>query len=100
MAKPFPLRPAHPERVCWGCDLYCPVDDLRCGNGAERTQHPIELYGEGWETWGLDPVRPQPAAAPEVHDAAAAATGAAQAPPDPQAAGDRRGIAGSASPQS
>jgi hypothetical protein len=29
-----------------------------CGNGTERTQHPIETFGEGWEREGLDPVRP------------------------------------------
>jgi hypothetical protein len=60
MAKKFPLRPAHPERTCWGCDRYCPADDMICGNGTERTQHPIELGGEGWENEGLDPVRPLP----------------------------------------
>jgi hypothetical protein len=32
---------------------------MACGNGSERSQHPIELYGEGWETWGLDPVVPE-----------------------------------------
>lgn len=47
MAK-VPLHPKHPERVCWGCDLYCPADDLRCGNGTIRTQHPVELFGEDW----------------------------------------------------
>ncbi|HVZ15803.1 MAG TPA: DUF3079 domain-containing protein [Terriglobales bacterium] len=47
MAK-LPLHPKHPERVCWGCDLYCPADDLRCGNGTIRTQHPVELFGEDW----------------------------------------------------
>jgi len=79
MAKPFPLRPAHPERICWGCDLYCPVDDLRCGNGAERTQHPIELFGEGWETWGADPLQSAPGvpAAPDaLHTRAAPAASA------------------------
>lgn len=45
----IPLKPGHPERICWGCDLFCPVDDMRCGNGTERTQHPYELWGEGWE---------------------------------------------------
>ncbi len=45
----IPLNPGHPERVCWGCNLFCPVDDMRCGNGTERTQHPYELWGEGWE---------------------------------------------------
>ena len=48
MAKRFPIAPAHPERVCWGCDLYCPADDLRCGNGSDRTQHPVELMGPEW----------------------------------------------------
>lgn len=49
MAKKFPIKPVHPERICWGCDKYCPVDALACGNGSERTQHPVELFGEGWE---------------------------------------------------
>ncbi|MBB5204993.1 hypothetical protein HNQ51_002312 [Inhella inkyongensis] len=48
MSKRFPVAPAHPERLCWGCDQYCPADDLRCGNGAERTQHPLELMGPEW----------------------------------------------------
>lgn len=42
------LRPRHPERICWGCDLYCRADDLRCGNGTVRTPHPIELFGDDW----------------------------------------------------
>jgi len=50
--KKFPLRPANPERVCWGCDQYCPAQSMRCGNGSERTQHPFELFGEGWFAWG------------------------------------------------
>lgn len=58
MARKFPLNPPHPERTCWGCDRYCPRDDMACGNGSERTQHPVELFGEGWESGGLDPVRP------------------------------------------
>ena len=59
-ARKFPIRPAHPERTCWGCDKYCAADSLRCGNGSERTQHPIELFGEGWEHGGLDPFVPLP----------------------------------------
>jgi len=51
-AKRFPITPAHPERVCWGCDKFCAADDMRCGNGSDRTPHPVELFGEGWETWG------------------------------------------------
>ena len=47
MSKP-PLHPSHPERVCWGCDKYCPADHLDCGNGTVRTQHPIEIFGDDW----------------------------------------------------
>ena len=57
MAKPFPLHPKHPERICWGCDKYCAAGDLQCGNGSGRTQHPAEMLGEDWYTfgdWGLD----------------------------------------------
>jgi hypothetical protein len=50
----FPIHPAHPERVCWGCDQYCPAGSMRCGNGTDRTQHPVELFGEDWQEWGLD----------------------------------------------
>lgn len=52
--KKFPIAPAHPERVCWGCNLYCPATDMRCGNGSDRTQHPAELFGDDWDQWGLD----------------------------------------------
>ena len=49
MSKPkVALNPKHPERICWGCDKYCSADDLRCGNGTIRTQHPVELFGEDW----------------------------------------------------
>jgi hypothetical protein len=44
-------RPAHPERICWGCDKYCPADDLACGNGTIRTPHPCELFGDDWLDW-------------------------------------------------
>jgi hypothetical protein len=50
MAK-LPLRPANPERICWGCDKYCPADDLACGNGTIRTPHPCELFGDDWLEW-------------------------------------------------
>lgn len=46
--KKFPLRPKHPERVCWGCDKYCPAHAMRCGNGSDRTQHPSEVFGPDW----------------------------------------------------
>jgi hypothetical protein len=59
MTKRFPLQPAHPERVCWGCERYCPADAMNCGNGSERTQHPAELFGGDWAQWGLDPFEPE-----------------------------------------
>jgi hypothetical protein len=55
MSKKFPIVPLHPERLCWGCDKYCPAGSLACGNGSERTQHPVELFGADWMTWGLAP---------------------------------------------
>lgn len=57
MAKKFPLKPKHPERICWGCDKYCPADSLMCGNGSGRTEHPAEMLGEDWykeEGWDMD----------------------------------------------
>ncbi|MFN4148711.1 MAG: DUF3079 domain-containing protein [Rhodocyclaceae bacterium] len=57
MTKPFPLHPKHPERICWGCDKYCPADAMQCGNGSERTPHPAELFGDEWYLtgdWGFD----------------------------------------------
>lgn len=64
MSKRFPIHPAHPHRLCWGCDKYCPADAMACGNGSVRTQHPVELFGEDWLEWGLD-------AQPEAGEAAA-----------------------------
>lgn len=52
MAKKFPVNPTHPERNCWGCDHYCSAKSMMCGNGSERTQHPVELFGEDWLEWG------------------------------------------------
>jgi len=52
MAKKFPIHPMHPERICWGCDKYCSVNNLKCGNGSERTQHPVELFGDDWFDFG------------------------------------------------
>ncbi|QXH46423.1 DUF3079 domain-containing protein [Pseudomonas xanthosomatis] len=51
MAKKFPANPSHPERICWGCDLYCAANALACGNGASRTMHPVELFGEDWDSF-------------------------------------------------
>ena len=64
MAKKFPLLPKHPERICWGCDRYCPAESLACGNGADRTMHPMEMFGDDWYEfggWGIEP--PEPVAA-------------------------------------
>jgi hypothetical protein len=66
MARKFPLVPAHPERLCWGCDQYCPATSMRCGNGSERTQHPSELFGADWQQWGVATAAPAPAAPDEV----------------------------------
>ncbi len=52
MAK-VPLHPSQPERICWGCDKYCPAGALRCGNGTIRTPHPSELFGEDWLDWEI-----------------------------------------------
>jgi hypothetical protein len=59
--KRFPLHPAHPERVCWGCDRYCPHDSMMCGNGSVRTPHPAELFGDDWAEWTAGPVQPESA---------------------------------------
>ena len=45
------VQPSYPERICWGCDKYCPADDLACGNGTIRTLHPAELFGADWVEW-------------------------------------------------
>jgi DUF3079 family protein len=47
----YPVRPRHPERLCWGCDTLCPAESLACGNGTIRTLHPVELFGEDWVEW-------------------------------------------------
>lgn len=44
----FPLNPKNPERICWGCEKLCPANDMRCGNGCDRAQHPVELFGQDW----------------------------------------------------
>lgn len=53
MAK-IPLYPRNPERVCWGCEKYCPAEELACGNGTIRAPHPIELLGPEWLECTLD----------------------------------------------
>jgi len=39
---------------------------MRCGNGSDRTPHPAELFGEDWDSWGLDDVAPTPTASTTV----------------------------------
>ncbi|MFZ5937944.1 MULTISPECIES: DUF3079 domain-containing protein [Pseudomonas] len=34
-----------------GADQYCPAKALACGNGADRTMHPVELFGEDWDSF-------------------------------------------------
>ncbi|MGE5339506.1 MAG: DUF3079 domain-containing protein [Gemmatimonadota bacterium] len=62
MAKKFPVNPKHPERNCWGCDKYCSAKSMMCGNGSERTQHPVELFGEDWMEWGAEAAATEPPA--------------------------------------
>ncbi len=68
MARKFPLVPANPERVCWGCDQYCAATDMRCGNGSVRTPHPSELFGPDWQRWDADadPAAPVTGPGPEA----------------------------------
>ena len=54
----LPIAPKHPDRVCWGCDRYCPADDMYCGNGTIRAAHPIELFGDDWLAQFADPASP------------------------------------------
>ena len=58
MSKKFPTHPAHPERICWGCHKHCSVNAMDCGNGTERAQHPVELFGDDWLEFGNDEVDP------------------------------------------
>lgn len=66
VVKKFPIHPKHPERICWGCDRYCPADAMMCGNGSVATLHPSELFGEDWASWGLDAREPDPPVPPET----------------------------------
>ena len=60
--KKIPLHPKHPERICWGCDKYCAVNALSCGNGSERTPNPQELFGDDWLEYGDCDLEPEPEA--------------------------------------
>ncbi|MEG0973493.1 MAG: DUF3079 domain-containing protein [Comamonas sp.] len=41
--------PAHPERPCWGGECWCVAGDSACGNGPERSPHPVKLSGLDWQ---------------------------------------------------
>lgn len=56
MAKKFPLHPANPERICWGCDQFCAITAMACAN--ERSPHPSELFGDDWLAWGDQQLAP------------------------------------------
>jgi len=45
------LHAKHPERICWGCERYCPSKDLACRE--ERVPHPIEPFGYAPESTSL-----------------------------------------------
>jgi len=49
MSIKFPIHPAHPERICWGCDQLCATHAMACAN--ERSPHPSELFGDDWLEW-------------------------------------------------
>lgn len=73
MKKKFPEHPANPERICWGCDQFCAAKSMNCGNGSDRTPHPVELFGDDWLAWGNDhstePAAPaEPAEPAKPHD--------------------------------
>lgn len=53
MPPKLPTHPKHPERICWGCSNFCAANALACGNGSERSPHPVELFGEDWLEWEL-----------------------------------------------
>ena len=66
MAKKFPVKPGHAERLCWGCDRYCAANEMMCGNGSVRTPHPVELFGDDWQDWNQAPPAPDPAGGDET----------------------------------
>jgi hypothetical protein len=56
MAK-APTHPKHPERVCWGCEKYCPANHLCCRE--TRVEHPVEVLGDDWLK-ASEPRKPAP----------------------------------------
>jgi hypothetical protein len=41
---------------------------MLCGNGSDRTQHPVELFGPGWREWGHDFQDEEPSADNTDHE--------------------------------
>ncbi len=65
MTKKFPINPANPERICWGCDQFCAIAAMTCAN--ERSPHPSELFGDDWLAWGEQQLSPNsPPTAPSI----------------------------------
>jgi len=65
MTKKFPINPANPERICWGCDQFCAIAAMACAN--ERSPHPSELFGDDWLAWGEQQLSPSnPPTAPSI----------------------------------
>jgi hypothetical protein len=57
------LHPARPERVCWGCEKFCPAHD------------PSELFGDDWLEWAEGPEKTSSStAAPAATDGEKART--------------------------
>lgn len=80
VAKRFPIYPPHPERICWGCERLCPVTHMVCGNGKERTEHPSELFGEGWYDEPILPLQKHDAFAGDDADAVSDTSSRASGP--------------------
>ena len=74
VAKRFPIYPPHPERICWGCERLCPATHMVCGNGKERTEHPSELFGEGWYDEPVLPLQKRDASADAASDTSSRAS--------------------------
>lgn len=35
------------------------MNDMFCGNGSERTAHPVEWFGEDWMDWQREEAGPE-----------------------------------------
>ncbi|MDD5027874.1 MAG: DUF3079 domain-containing protein [Rhodoferax sp.] len=80
MSIKFPIHPAHPERICWGCDQLCATHAMACAN--ERSPHPSELFGDDWLEWSDRLAAPNPVPPPPT-----GASTPAQPQPSPSSTG-------------